>query len=195
MKNLAPLREELQALLARPKPERDRLLLEQITDRVLAEPRRLNPLPTLARVHSERVAERVRDPRGYRLDDDGKSKDRSSQWGQWYARITEVLAIDGVDLLRELLNAGDMQRFEMLAARVEAQVRALRGLELPWWPIHRIERMPYRELSLLDYVEQQLGKLNSASIRRGSGETRQPAPRRDVDDVDRDDWEPGGGLL
>lgn len=201
-----PLKAEMDRILRLPREQRDAEVLVGLVDAILASPRKLPPIPSLAVRRCEIIAERLRDPKHYSCDNESDAQMRLHQWQRWYALVGDALIVEGICILERLAARGWWNRFEAIAARVEAQVRALRELNLPWWPTHRIDEDPYRELTILDFVEQRLGRLNSESVRRGGGDGSfrtggpsparpSPAPRRDIDDIDLGSWQPSERLL
>lgn len=153
-----------------------------IADAVLKSAMRLPPLPKLAEEWSQAMAAKEHD--------EGKAGARATQWGRWYYAVRTELDRDGVKLLAELetLAPDEHTRFDRIAERVVSMLRALRELNLPWWPSHTLDTNVRRELTLLEYVERELGRLETRQIRRGVGRpslfdaTHGLPMRRDVDD-------------
>jgi len=188
-----PLKADLKRVLAMARPARDFVLLEELVASVLKSSARLPDLPHLAAQYAERLADRVRDPKGHHLDSDADARERLKHWERWYAQVKEALVVDGVGTLRQLERAGWRKRFDSVAERLDKQVRVLRELALPWWPTFEVEDSPWRELSLLDWTEREIGRLTTRMIRRGGDRQSpvHPPQRRDVGDpISLDDWEP-----
>lgn len=162
-----PLKSLLNSLLAAARNKSPGARLADVVDVVLARPRAVPALPTLARQHSERIAVRLRNPDGFRVDEaDGRIRLR--QWSQWHAQVSELVRGDGVDLLDEIMQTEpyDAERFEALAERISAVLRALRGLNLPWWQTCGIDPSTGMNWSLIELCERRLGKIETMALKR-----------------------------
>lgn len=169
-----PLKPLLDKLLADARTKPRGVLLTEVVDAVLASPRFLPPIPDLALAHSERLAQRMRDPKGFKTDEtDGRI--RQTQWSRWHAQVSEHLRADGVDLLQSLAEVEplDRMRYTKLAERVEAAFKALRALNLPWWQTCGIDEHG-RRLSIVDICEDQFAKIDTRVIRRGGYAETEP---------------------
>ena len=154
-------------MLARAREGAPGSTLLALVDSALASPNDLPALPRLARLHSERLAERVRDPRQFAPDGSADARQHLEQWSAWYARVSERLEHDGTDLLAELYEAapGDTRRIQALAERVTTLVAELRQLGMPWWPLHKISGQQHFDLP--DWCERVVGRIDTRAIRQG----------------------------
>jgi hypothetical protein len=161
-----PLRTALRQLLAEARVKSPHARLCDVVDTILASPRTMPPLPALARKHSERIVERLRNPDAFTVDRvDGTI--RLEQWLRWHAKVEQLVRGDGVELLDEIADTEpfDSPRFEALAERVAAALRALRALHLPWWQICGTDAETNGPLSIVDLCEKQLGAVETRVLR------------------------------
>ena len=147
-------------------------------DAVLRSPLRIPALPKLAEEHAQQLDDVVRNPRGH-VRDEGKAKQRYQVYSRWYSDVKTEIERDGILMLRDLerLAPEEHERFENSVERVVSLLAALRDLKLPWWPCHRVDRAAHRELTLLDWVEQELGRLETSQLRRGGARALTEAKR------------------
>jgi hypothetical protein len=134
-------------------------------DSVLASPMRIPPVPTLA----EEFLRRMSDPKEPRV---GESRMKQCRWhyDRWLSDVAMEINAHGIRLLEELERyvPDDAERLNAVSARIATLLASLRNLKLSWWPMYRIDDH-HMELSLLEYCERALGRLETLQIRRGAG--------------------------
>jgi len=188
---------KLRSHLSEARGKSTRTLTIEYADSVLRSLLRVPALPTLAEEHSRAVSDNARNPSNH-VRDEGKAKQRAFQWSRWYSDVRTEIDRDGVGMLADLEKwaPDDHTRFDRGVERVVALLRALRDLNLPWWPSHMVDRHAHLDLNLLDFVERELGRLETAQLRRsGSRPTLFDAmaklpPRTAPRDLSIDDWKP-----